>query len=378
MTVNTSAQKTGPVKASTALWVQLARLLAAVATVGVLAECALLFGVVARTLERLPPETALAVRRALPIPGAGGDLSLAGQFALVSVCGLLLGVGVSLGLAVIAAKRFAAPLELAAVAAESLAGGKLETRIAPSAGSSTDSSEVGRVLASFNAMAERLENTEAERRYANAAIAHELRTPIAAIRGRLAGIRDGVFEPSQAELEKILKPLETLTRLADDLQLVMLGEADALRLELQRLNLSALLEVIVTGIPEVARRIDLEGEPTVMIVADPVRLTQAIGNVLENALRFTPPDQPVRVRLVSARGMARLSVADAGRGVAAAELERIFDRFYRGDASRSRDTGGSGLGLAVVRAVIESHGGEVKARRSDLGGLEIRMSLPTV
>ena len=378
MTVDPCAHKTVSVRASTALWVQLARLLAAVATVGVLAECALLFGVVARTLERLPPETALAVRRALPIPSAGGDLSLAGQFALVSVCGLLLGVGISLALAVIAAKRFAAPLEQAAAAAESLAGGKLETRIASSAGASAGSSEVGRVLMSFNAMAERLENAEAERRYANAAIAHELRTPIAAMRGRLAGIRDGVFAPSQAELEKIFQPLETLTRLADDLQLVMLGEADAFSLQLGHLNLSALLEETVAGLREVGRWIDLEVEREVMVAADPVRLTQAINNVLENALRFTPPDRPVRVRLVNASRVALLSVADAGRGVAAGELERIFDRFYRGDASRSRDTGGSGLGLAVVRSVIESHGGHVEARRSDLGGLEVRLHVPVV
>ncbi len=360
-------------KPSVRLWVQLAWLLTLVAAAGVLVECLLLLGIVSRALERVPASTAAAFRAAV-LPDLGGQLPLTALFGLASLCGLLLGGGVSLILALGVAKRLASPLEEAASAAHALSGGKLETRVEVSPALS---GELRRLLESFNEMAQRLQRLDATRRYTNAAIAHELRTPIAAMRGRLAGIRDGVFQPSPAELGKLLIPLETLVRLSDDLQAVMEAETSGFTLHYATLDLGVCLEELVAGLVMLGgRELNLECQSGVRVTGDAVRLRQAVTILIENAFQHTPSDRQVRLRLEACDNLAVISVGDAGQGVSEIECERIFEAFYRGDPARTRNSrSGSGLGLTVARSIIESHGGTIAAGRADLGGLEVTIRL---
>jgi two-component system, OmpR family, sensor histidine kinase BaeS len=353
------------------LWLQFARLLAGVASVGVLVECLLLVAVVNRALNQLPPATSSALRDAL-LPGLGRGWPLTAAFSMVSVCALLLGVGVSIALALVAARRFAAPLEAAAESASRLIAGSLETRFPQLA----NASEIAGLLSNLNALAEWLERSERERAYANAAIAHELRTPVAALRARLAALQDGIFPVTEAELRKLSAQLETLARLTDDLQSLTLMTAAQISFESVPVKLSSLVRSVIDENEVMEPRLNLKinGDPS--ICGDPTRLRQLLTNLLRNAARHTPADGTVEVRLDTGQHWVSLSVSDSGEGVPADEMERIFEHFYRSDESRSRNSGGSGLGLAVVKSIAESHAGHASAKKSDLGGLEVRVRFP--
>jgi two-component system sensor histidine kinase BaeS len=234
----------------------------------------------------------------------------------------------------------------------------------------------------FNRMAARLEHLEAERRFESASIAHDLRTPITAMRLRVLGMVDGVHDLETTELEPLLTQLDTLERLADDLQTLTLHDAGHLMLTLEAVPVSTLFAALGAEFaPQVHQanvRLEVSPlDPQLTVPADPRRLRQALGNLVLNAVQHTPPAGSVRLEAQVVNDSVTLAVMDSGAGVPDAHLGRLFERFYRVDDSRSKSSGGSGLGLAIVRAIAVAHGGTVTATRSRLGGLEVRLALPT-
>ncbi len=264
-----------------------------------------------------------------------------------------------------------APVRRLTQAAENIATGNLRTR-APVGGRD----EIGRLGRAFNSMAESLEQSQAARRAQTADIAHELRNPLAVLQGTLEAIADGVYEPTPENIAPGLDQVRTLNRLVEDLRLLALADAGELRLERHPLDLVALLQRVGE-----AHRARLEEKglsfacelpatlPPVSVDAD--RLAQVLGNILDNAARYVPPGGRVLLMAAPHDGGLLVRVADDGPGVPAEELPHVFERFWRGDSSRSRATGGSGLGLAIARRIIEAHEGRIWAEPTPGGGLTL-------
>jgi signal transduction histidine kinase len=231
-------------------------------------------------------------------------------------------------------------------------------------------------------MAEALEHLDAERRAGAAVVAHELRTPLTILQSRLEAARDGLLPVDDGELATLLQQTGVLSRLVDDLKTLSMAEAGRLRLVVRPVDLGELADRVAAGFrtAATARGVALVVDAAAVTAsADPDRVTQVLGNLLDNALHHTPAGGTVRVAVERAEvgrsgPEAVLTVADSGPGFPADALGRVFDRFSRADAARSRATGGSGLGLAVVRALVELHGGRVEARNA--GGAQVTVVLP--
>ena len=284
-------------------------------------------------------------------------------------------LAIAVGLVV--ARRITSPLSELAGAAQELASGKLDRRVAV-----RSADELGRVAASFNSMAERLQRNELAKRHMAADIAHELRTPLAVVQGTVDGMLDGIIEPDRENLTSIKEEINLLTRLVTDLRTLSLAEAGQLRLDLKPTDLGMLVRRSVARIEPQCRQkgVDcrIESASAGLVAAiDPERMQQVMGNLLENALRYTPTGGRIAVSVYADKaGTATISVADTGQGIADEDLPYVFDRFYRADQSRSRKSGGSGLGLAIVKQLVEAHGGTVQVESSPGQGARFTISLP--
>ncbi len=292
--------------------------------------------------------------------------------------GTLLSLGVGMGLAWWLARRIGRPISQVSNAARRVAAGDLGVRVdAPPAGASDETAELAR---NFNAMARELETSETQRRHLIADVAHELRTPLTILRARFEALEDGVVPLTREEITALHGHTLLLTRLVEDLRTLSLVDAGTLGVHPREVDLAELLRRAVAGFQARAEErgiaLVLEGPEALPGRADPERLTQVLGNLLDNALRVTPRGGEVAVRV---RGDARevtVEVLDSGPGLPAGEEARVFERFYRADRSRSRASGGSGLGLAIVKAVVELHGGEVRAESRQRGGARFEVRLP--
>jgi two-component system OmpR family sensor kinase/two-component system sensor histidine kinase BaeS len=235
----------------------------------------------------------------------------------------------------------------------------------------------------FNHMAEELERSDRQRRNMLADIAHELRTPITILRGRLEGILDGVYAADEANIAPALEETYLLERLVEDLRLLALAEANQLRFELKPVKLNELGETILGLFSAQAGernvRLNLKAEadlPEVMV--DPQRFQQVIGNLIDNALRYTPEGSSIDLTIQRKQDIIELTVADEGSGIPEDELEHIFDRFWRGEKSRARSTGGAGLGLSIARQLVEAQGGKITAHNRAEHGFEVQITLPVI
>jgi signal transduction histidine kinase len=237
--------------------------------------------------------------------------------------------------------------------------------------------EVRALARAFNAMSERLGADEEERRRLLADVSHELRTPLTVIRGNLEGMRDGLYPANAAHLEMILDETDLLERLVDDVRTLSLAESGALRLHREPTDLPALLRDVAAGHSAQAAAaaavvVEVRVPDELPIVElDPTRIRQVVGNLLANALRYTPPGGRVTLSGTHEGGTSVVEVADTGPGIAPEVLDRIFDRFYR-----SADSPGSGLGLPIARSLVIAHGGEIFARSEPGRGTAIRFTLP--
>ncbi|MCR3749740.1 sensor histidine kinase [Lentzea californiensis] len=237
------------------------------------------------------------------------------------------------------------------------------------------SGEIGELARSFNAMSEKLAETERQRQAMVSDVAHELRTPLGNITGWLEATQDGLAEPDPHLIDMLLEESLLLQRLVDDLHDLAQADAGTLRLHPEPIALDDVVDQVVNA--QQNREILLRAETTpVHVTADPVRLRQALGNLVANAVRYTPPGGEVVVKLFRWQDEAVLEVTDTGTGIAPDDVPHVFDRFWRADKSRSRRTGGSGLGLAITRHLVEAHGGTVSVTSTLGEGSTFRISLP--
>jgi two-component system sensor histidine kinase BaeS len=240
--------------------------------------------------------------------------------------------------------------------------------------------EIAQLAQAFNAMADSLQSMQDSQRRLTADIAHELRTPLANVRGYLEALRDGVMQPSAALLESLHEEVLLQQRVVDDLQELALAESGRLTYHQREIDLDGLAEaaaIVHSGQASAVGVTLATGtvEP-VPVWADPDRLRQVVANLVGNAIRATPAGGTVTVSVRREGGTAVLSVADTGIGIAAADLPRVFDRFWRADPARGRDTGGSGLGLAVARQIVLDHHGEIEVSSQPGHGSVFTVRLP--
>jgi signal transduction histidine kinase len=235
--------------------------------------------------------------------------------------------------------------------------------------SSTD--EIGQLAAAFNRMADSLQRTEQLRKTMVIDVAHELRTPLTNMRGYLEALNDGVLAPSKETLDSLLEETLRLAKLVEDL--LQLAKADAAKENLRPQEI-LVQELIVQTLDLFRSQIGSKGIAVEMrfssgadrVMADPDKLAQVVRNLLQNALQYTPQDGRVRIFSERLPGRIKLIFANTGDGIAKEDIPFIFDRFYRGEKSRSREHGGAGIGLAIVKELVEAHGGQVGAESSPL------------
>jgi arylsulfatase A-like enzyme len=240
--------------------------------------------------------------------------------------------------------------------------------------------EVGDLAEAFNSLAASLARVEQLRQNMVSDVAHELRTPLTSIRGYLEAIQDGVVEPDEQTLATIHHEMLQLTRLVDDLQELSLAEAHQLQLDREEIDLVELAEWEVRAfLPQAAsQEIELRLDapmPVPPVLADAGRIRQVLGNLIRNALAHTARGSIV-VRVHQDTDAAVLTVSDTGNGIAASDLEHIFERFYRVDKARSRRAGGTGLGLTIARELMRAHGGTISAKSTVGKGTTFSIRLP--
>ena len=287
---------------------------------------------------------------------------------------------VAIVVALVIASRVAKPLEAVSGAARRVAQGDFSAR-APLTPKQLQAQDESTELArNFNAMAAALERLESERKATTAAIAHELRTPLTVLRGRLQAVHDGVMTLNPQEVRLLLDQTETLTRLVDDLKTLSLAEAGQLSFRPESVDLVQIVRNASNALHPRAQekvvRVDVQANGAAMLHGDPERLTQVFTNLLENALRHTPQHGLIGVRVAVQTGQVCAEVRDTGPGIPEAALPHVFERFYRSEPSRARHLGGSGLGLAVVKAIVDLHQGQVSASNHSQGGALISLVLP--
>jgi two-component system OmpR family sensor kinase/two-component system sensor histidine kinase BaeS len=213
-------------------------------------------------------------------------------------------------------------------------------------------------------------------------IAHELRTPLSVVQGNLRAILDDVYPLEKSEIARLYDETRLLSRLVDDLRELAQAEAGQLGLNLRATDLAALLHRTITNFEPAAesKQIDLTIETAGAlpdIEADPDRLAQVLRNLLTNALRHTPPGGQIAVTASLGQACVRVSVADSGQGVAPEYLDHVFDRFWRADHARSRENGGSGLGLTIAKSLVEAHGGRIWVESTLGQGATFIFEVPT-
>lgn len=273
-------------------------------------------------------------------------------------------------------RRMVTPLADVIAAAQSVAAGDLSTRVEV-----RGPGDLRSLSDSFNRMAGALERDDRERRAMLTDIAHELRTPLTIIRGKLEGVLDGVYPADEAHVAPVLEETYVLERLVEDLRLLTLAETRQLHFDRKPVDLGELAEraagLFEAEASERGIAITVRVEPGLPpVFADPQRVGQVVGNLMSNALRYAPQNGRVEMAVQHSTDGVEFSVSDDGPGVPEADLPRLFDRFWRGEKSRTRAEGGAGLGLAIARQLVEAQRGTITAGHAPGGGLRVAVRLP--
>jgi signal transduction histidine kinase len=287
---------------------------------------------------------------------------------------VLVAVVASLVLAIVLSRRITRPLAGIGAAARRVAGGDYAARVPR-----TGPEELVSLADSFNQMAASLEEGERLRRDLIANTAHELRTPLTNLGGYLEGLRDGVISPDSAAYESLLEETERLTRLARSLDALSQGDRQSGPTRLVELDLvaqlTAAVELAKPGLEAKGIGIDRAWPAGLRAAADPDQLAQVLGNLLQNAGRYTPPGGRVTIAASLRPDTVEVSVTNTGDGIPAEDLPHVFERFYRVEKSRDRARGGAGIGLAIVKQLVEGWGGRVGAESAQ-GRTRFWFSLP--
>ena len=291
--------------------------------------------------------------------------------------GMAAGV-IALGIGFLLFRQITAPLHALTTASRQIAAGNLTARVAK-----PGNDEIGQVGSAFNAMADSLSKSEDARRNMIADIAHELRNPLGVIQGQLEGIIDGVFPTTAEQIASIHDETLLLTRLVDDLRDLALADAGQLQVSRQPTDLCALVEKTVAAfaLQAAEKKIALKAEiaPALLAVRiDAQRIEQVLRNLIGNALRHTPDGGVVSVQcsVNSEQSTVKVRVSDTGAGIPAEDLPYVFERFWRGDRSRSRAGGSAGLGLAIAKQLVSAHGGTIGVESEPGRGATFWFTLP--
>jgi two-component system OmpR family sensor kinase len=286
--------------------------------------------------------------------------------ASVFIATLVGALATSVALATLLARRISRPLQRLGWAVRRIAEGDYAARV-----DRAGPEEIASLADSFNQMAERLEDQERQRREFIANAAHELRTPLTNLQGYLEALRDGVLPVERATFESLHEEADRLVRLSRSLDALAEGELVTGPPVLRDLDLAAAIatavELSAPGFERRAIRVDLDVAAGLRARANPDHLAQVLANLLQNAVRYTPEGGRVAIAAVARPGDVLVSVTNTGEGIPAAELPRVFERFYRVEKSRDRARGGAGIGLAIVKRLVELGGGRVGAESR--GGL---------
>ncbi|ALN75021.1 ATP-binding protein [Aureimonas sp. AU20] len=288
---------------------------------------------------------------------------------------ILIALPIAAVIALRLARRILQPLETVVQGARRIAGGDLTAR---AEAGDRSLGETASLVDDFNIMAQRLEDMAADMAVWNATIAHELRTPLTILKGRLQGIIDGIFEPDERSLRGLVLQVDNLARLVEDLRTVTLADSGHLDLRIEPVRLAGgVAEMAELLAPDLkAEGLELRLELTdICVQADAARIRQALLALVTNARRHAVRGA-ITLSLRASEDEAILGVADEGPGLPAEMATRVFEPFVRGDPVRSRELGGNGLGLSVVRAIVEAHGGRLRYRPSPAGGALFEMALP--
>jgi len=306
---------------------------------------------------------------------AHGQLAL-GLLAPITFISIFLGL-LTIVIGLLLMRRVVIPLSQVIAAARAVASGDLLARV-PVSGPD----DLRALSDSFNHMAATLELSDRERRDLLADIAHELRTPLTVIRGRLEGIVDGVYPPDEKQIVPALEETYLLERLVEDLRLLTLAETRQLQFEPRDVSLEKLaeyaLDIFTAEASEKNISLQLTNHaPQSRVHVDHQRTEQVIGNLIANALRYIPKDGKIWLMVEQTGDTVSLQVNDNGPGVSEEDLPHLFERFWRGEKSRARTSGGAGLGLAITRQLVEAQGGTITATNLPEGGLQVCVTFPS-
>ena len=312
------------------------------------------------------------------------------QLAFINSLNLLMlwvttaAMGLAVLIGFVSARQITVPLARVAQATQEIARGRRDVRISQP----TRVRELDGIAASVNDLSRALGEQENLRRRLTADMAHELRTPLSTLQSHLEAMMDGVWLPDAERLAGLHEEILRINRLVADLEKLAHVEGDPGNLDRRQTDIRALLEGIVRNhepqflAKGVSLRFEATGDPEQgrpagsFLVVDPDRLSQAVINLLSNALKYTPAGGTVEVRVRGGPAGVEIRVSDTGIGIDARDLPRVFERFYRADDSRSRSTGGAGIGLSISRAIVEAHGGTIRAASEPGRGSEFIITLP--
>jgi two-component system, OmpR family, sensor histidine kinase BaeS len=312
---------------------------------------------------------------ATPLPSGGLPISLLLDVAGGTVAAVLL----ALIAGTLLARRIARPVEEIAHAAAAVSAGNLNQHV-PTQSNIRELNSLGQ---DFNAMTESLRQADQAKNAFVADVTHELRTPLTVIKGTIETLEDGALDDLAGRgplLASMQRETERLIRLVNDLLVLTRADAGTLNMHIQPLDLGKLAHARCEHLSALATRhqvqFEVTGAESVCVLGDPDRLAQVLDNLLDNAIRYGPEGSVITVEISQNGDEGQCAVRDHGMGIPEKHLPFIFERFYRADASRNRQTGGAGLGLAIARALIESQGGRISAESMPGHGTTLRFSLP--
>jgi signal transduction histidine kinase len=319
----------------------------------------------------------------LPQDSAASIQSVSSSINWFMLWGAILAILVALAITFFLSQRISAPIHAITLAAMKLGKGDFSQRV-----NFEGKDEVGKLVQTFNSMTTELRSMtdhlmQAKQLQQNlvADVAHELRTPVASIQAYMEAMQDGLLEPTKENLNSIYEDIGLLSRLISDLQVLSQADSNELNLVCQPENIATIIRRVMESMqPQIiAKGINLSVDlPSILplVEIDSLRISQVLRNLLDNAISHTPQGGEIKIAAKDYDGYIEVKVSDTGEGITKEELPNIFERFYRVDKSRTRTTGGSGLGLTIAKRLVEAHGGEIKVQ-SELGkGSSFTFTLP--
>jgi two-component system sensor histidine kinase BaeS len=292
---------------------------------------------------------------------------------------MLIALGLAVGVGFLMARGISAPLAQVVAATQQIAGGNLDVLLPRK----SRLREIDEIAAAVNDLSRALKTQETLRKRLTADMAHELRTPLATLQSHLEALIDGVWAPDERRLQGLYEEILRINRMVVDVENLARYESDSLTLERRGVDLPRLVERIVENHQPQFRSKGVElrmslsrSGPAAASCIDADKISQVVINLLSNALKFTPSGGSVEVGVDEAPQTARITVSDTGCGISPEDLPLVFERFYRADSSRTRSTGGSGIGLAIAKAIVEAHGGTIRAESEAGKGSRFIAAIP--